>query len=282
MTAPADASAPPAAPSRGPWTDGHLWLVSANATEAATARCFEQAGHATNRVAMLEADTLMPPTVRHVALPTPRPPLAPLLREILSAPGRPRPQRDTPPDDAPTARAPRRRRGGKRRAAVVFVSSAHEAAELENELASSGVRTASVHASDADDVGARREARRARGAALDALRNRQVDVLLCTDMLARGVDVRGATHVINASIPADAATYLHRAGRVGRLGGAAGTVVSLPKNGAEVERLRGYAHELGVALETHVEEKQQQAAEAAVAAEADAAAGNSDREGSPI
>ena len=219
----------------------------------------------------------MPPTVRHVALPTPRPPLAPLLREILSAPGRPRPQRDTPPDDAPTARAPRRRRGGKRRAAVVFVSSASEAAELENELASGGVRTASVHASDADDVDARREARRARGAALDALRNRQVDVLLCTDMLARGVDVRGATHVINASIPADAATYLHRAGRVGRLGGAAGgTVVSLPRNGAEAERLHGYAHELGVALETHVEEQQ---AEASAGAGADEAAGNSHESG---
>ena len=68
-------------------------------------------------------------------------------------------------------------------------------------------------------------------------------------MLARGVDVRGATHVVNESTPADSGAYLHRAGRVGRLGGGPGTVVSLPRTAADVLKLRGYAAELGFALE---------------------------------
>jgi superfamily II DNA/RNA helicase len=49
-------------------------------------------------------------------------------------------------------------------------------------------------------------------------------------------------------MPDDSGAYLHRAGRVGRLGGESGVVVSLPSTANEVERLRGYAKELGIEL----------------------------------
>ena len=68
-------------------------------------------------------------------------------------------------------------------------------------------------------------------------------------MLAYGVDIQGASHVVNADVPASLSSYVHRAGRVGRVGGTRGVVVSLPKNAAELKRLQGYAEELGVTLD---------------------------------
>ncbi|PFA94544.1 RNA helicase, partial [Priestia megaterium] len=44
------------------------------------------------------------------------------------------------------------------------------------------------------------------------------DVLIATDVAARGIDVNDVTHVINHTIPDDVKTYLHRAGRTGRAG----------------------------------------------------------------
>ena len=88
-----------------------------------------------------------------------------------------------------------------------------------------------------------------RGSALRRLAEGRLHVLAATDMLARGVDIKGATFVVNASLPGDIGTYLHRAGRVGRLGGASGIVVSLPRTEEEAQQLRDYAHKLGFELE---------------------------------
>jgi superfamily II DNA/RNA helicase len=64
--------------------------------------------------------------------------------------------------------------------------------------------------------------------ALDAARKRTIHVLLCTDLAARGLHIGGLTHVVNFDAPQDWVTYLHRAGRVGRLGAYRhGTVVTL-------------------------------------------------------
>jgi len=54
--------------------------------------------------------------------------------------------------------------------------------------------------------------------ALRAFRAGKVDVLVATDVAARGIDVEGVTHVINYSCPDDEKTYLHRIGRTGRAG----------------------------------------------------------------
>ena len=65
----------------------------------------------------------------------------------------------------------------------------------------------------------------AREQALRAFRHGKVDVLVATDVAARGIDVEAVTHVINYQCPEDEKTYLHRTGRTGRAG-AKGTAVT--------------------------------------------------------
>ena len=58
----------------------------------------------------------------------------------------------------------------------------------------------------------------AREQALRAFRSGKVDVLVATDVAARGIDVENVTHVINYQCPEDEKTYVHRIGRTGRAG----------------------------------------------------------------
>jgi superfamily II DNA/RNA helicase len=69
---------------------------------------------------------------------------------------------------------------------------------------------------------------RSRMAALDAFRNDQVQLLVCSDVAARGLDIPDVSHVINYDPPHHAEDYVHRIGRTGRAGklGAALTIVS--------------------------------------------------------
>ena len=102
-----------------------------------------------------------------------------------------------------------------------------------------------VHQHDGD----RQRHRKGRGEALRGLADGSVQALLSTPMLGRGVDLKGLTHVVNLGPPGSAAEYLHRAGRVGRVGGPPGTVISLARDARDVARLRSYAQTLGFELE---------------------------------
>ncbi|MGL5576709.1 MAG: DEAD/DEAH box helicase [Sarcina sp.] len=62
--------------------------------------------------------------------------------------------------------------------------------------------------------------------ALDDFRNGKIQVLMASDVAARGLDIKGLTHIINLDIPEDPKNYLHRVGRVGRAG-AKGTAYSI-------------------------------------------------------
>ncbi|KTR62916.1 DNA helicase, partial [Rothia kristinae] len=66
----------------------------------------------------------------------------------------------------------------------------------------------------------------AREQALRAFRNDKVDILVATDVAARGIDVTDVTHVVNFQAPEDEKTYLHRIGRTGRAG-KRGTAITL-------------------------------------------------------
>jgi superfamily II DNA/RNA helicase len=66
----------------------------------------------------------------------------------------------------------------------------------------------------------------AREQALRAFRSGKVDVLVATDVAARGLDVEGITHVVNYQAPEDEMTYVHRIGRTARAG-AQGTAITL-------------------------------------------------------
>jgi superfamily II DNA/RNA helicase len=58
-----------------------------------------------------------------------------------------------------------------------------------------------------------------------AFRNGKLDVLVCTDVASRGLDIAGLSHVINYDTPEDDRAYVHRIGRTGRAG-AAGVAVT--------------------------------------------------------
>lgn len=60
---------------------------------------------------------------------------------------------------------------------------------------------------------------------LARFRNKKTRVLVATDVAARGIDISGLTHVVNYSLPFDAATYVHRIGRTGRAG-TSGTAIT--------------------------------------------------------
>ncbi|MFH8928558.1 DEAD/DEAH box helicase [Streptomyces pristinaespiralis] len=101
--------------------------------------------------------------------------------------------------------------------AMIFCRTKRTAADIADQLAQRGFASGAVHG----DLG-----QGAREQALRAFRNGKVDVLVCTDVAARGIDVEGVTHVINYQSPEDEKTYLHRIGRTGRAG-ASGTAVTL-------------------------------------------------------
>ncbi|MFL1900536.1 DEAD/DEAH box helicase [Streptomyces tauricus] len=101
--------------------------------------------------------------------------------------------------------------------AMVFCRTKRTAADLADQLQQRGFASGAVHG----DLG-----QGAREQALRAFRNGKVDVLVCTDVAARGIDVEGVTHVINYQSPEEEKTYLHRIGRTGRAG-AKGIAVTL-------------------------------------------------------
>lgn len=76
----------------------------------------------------------------------------------------------------------------------------------------------------------------AREAALDRFRRGFTNVLVATDVAARGLDIEGVSHVFNYDLPFDGEDYVHRIGRTGRAG-ATGTAISLVTN-SELFRIR--------------------------------------------
>ncbi len=101
--------------------------------------------------------------------------------------------------------------------AMIFCRTKRTAADIAEQLEKRGFASGAVHG----DLG-----QGAREQALRAFRNGKVDVLVCTDVAARGIDVEGVTHVINYQTPEEEKTYLHRIGRTGRAGNK-GTAITL-------------------------------------------------------
>ncbi|MGI8722132.1 MAG: DEAD/DEAH box helicase [Geodermatophilaceae bacterium] len=93
---------------------------------------------------------------------------------------------------------------------MVFCRTKRTAQKVADELVDRGFAAAAVHG----DLG-----QGAREQALRAFRSGKVDVLVATDVAARGIDVTGVSHVVNYQCPEDEKTYLHRIGRTGRAGG---------------------------------------------------------------
>ncbi|MGC5167166.1 DEAD/DEAH box helicase [Luteimicrobium sp. DT211] len=92
---------------------------------------------------------------------------------------------------------------------IVFARTKRTAAKVADELVDRGFAAAAIHG----DLG-----QGSREQALRAFRAGKVDVLVATDVAARGIDVDDVTHVVNYQCPEDEKTYLHRTGRTGRAG----------------------------------------------------------------
>ncbi|MDU0294977.1 DEAD/DEAH box helicase [Saccharothrix longispora] len=92
---------------------------------------------------------------------------------------------------------------------MIFTRTKRTAQKVADDLVERGFAAAAVHG----DLG-----QGAREQALRAFRSGKVDVLVATDVAARGIDVEGVTHVINYQCPEDEKTYVHRIGRTGRAG----------------------------------------------------------------
>ena len=99
---------------------------------------------------------------------------------------------------------------------LVFTRTKRGADVVARKLDQSGIKTAAIHGNKSQN---------ARQRALEAFRKHQIQVLVATDVAARGIDIDGITHVVNFDIPMDPESYVHRIGRTGRAG-ASGIAIS--------------------------------------------------------
>lgn len=118
--------------------------------------------------------------------------------------------------------------------AIVFTQMKHTANKLAKRLAKGGIRGTAIHGNKSQN---------ARTQSLEGFKSNRYDVLVATDVAARGLDVDSVTHVINYDLPAEAETYIHRIGRTARAG-AGGDAISLCTRGdrgnlRDIEKLLG-------------------------------------------
>ena len=112
--------------------------------------------------------------------------------------------------------------------ALVFTRTKHRANRLMRQLTSSGINADAIHSNKSQN---------ARQSALAAFDRGRVKVLIATDIVARGIDVDGISHVINYELPNDPESYVHRIGRTARAG-AEGIALSFC-DAAELPMLKG-------------------------------------------
>jgi superfamily II DNA/RNA helicase len=118
--------------------------------------------------------------------------------------------------------------------AVIFTATKRGADRLSKRLTADGHTSAALHGDMSQNM---------RRRTLENMRRGKIRLLVATDVAARGLDIKGISHVINFDMPMEAENYIHRIGRTGRAG-ATGTAVSLvgPEDRrklADVQRLTG-------------------------------------------
>ena len=116
--------------------------------------------------------------------------------------------------------------------AFIFVNSKLGCARLARSLEREGLKTTALHGDKSQDE---------RLKALDAFKQGEVDLLVCTDVAARGLDIKDVPAVFNFDVPFNAEDYVHRIGRTGRAG-ASGLAVTLVSGSdarlvADIEKL---------------------------------------------
>jgi ATP-dependent RNA helicase DeaD len=105
--------------------------------------------------------------------------------------------------------------------AIVFCRTRHETSKIADRLERKGYRTQALHAGFTQPQ---------RERAISAFRVGKLNLLVATDVAARGLDIEGITHIINFDVPSDPLVYFHRVGRTARKG-AEGTAITLVSYG---------------------------------------------------
>jgi len=118
--------------------------------------------------------------------------------------------------------------------ALIFTATKRGADRLSKRLTANGHKSAALHG----DMNQNKRKR-----TVDNMRRGKIRLLVATDVAARGLDIRGISHVINFDMPMVAEDYIHRIGRTGRAG-AEGTAISLVgpddrRKLSEIQRLTG-------------------------------------------
>lgn len=110
---------------------------------------------------------------------------------------------------------------------IVFTRTKRGANQVVKKLDKAGIDALAIHGNKSQN---------ARQAALEAFRKNKINVLVATDVAARGIDIDGISHVINYDMPVDPESYVHRIGRTGRAG-ATGIAISFCTPAEEEELL---------------------------------------------
>ena len=90
---------------------------------------------------------------------------------------------------------------------IIFTSTKKGTDELQRLLKKEGIKAASIHGDRSQDE---------RNKALNAFKNNQVPVIVATDVLARGIDIKEVSIIVNYDVPNNTDDYIHRIGRTGR------------------------------------------------------------------
>lgn len=112
---------------------------------------------------------------------------------------------------------------------IIFCQTKSLVSDLTKYLTERGYKVDSLHGDKSQNE---------RESTMQSFRDRRVNILVCTDVASRGLDVKDLTHVINYSIPRELDVYVHRIGRTAR-GGSDGTAMSLvtPKQRGIIARI---------------------------------------------
>ncbi len=121
--------------------------------------------------------------------------------------------------------------------AIAFCGSGYDIEEATEKLKYHKINADSIHGSNV---------KMDRKKVMDNFKSGKLQILVATDIAARGLDIEGVTHIINLDIPERSMEYLHRAGRTGR-NGKSGVTISIVTE-KEVEFIKQYERELNITI----------------------------------
>lgn len=126
----------------------------------------------------------------------------------------------------------------KPKKALIFINKSYDIGKTVEKLKFHGFSVEGIHGSDE---------KQSRKKALDGFREGKIQLLVASDVLARGLDVSDVTHIINLDMPESPKEYLHRVGRTGRAG-EKGAAISLISNRRDEEVLNKCKKELKIEI----------------------------------